>query len=85
MYYRPKKNGTPYIEMKPNGGALAPPGNEAPERWTPYKLWVGDLWECRGCGNTIVIGALNPASQDYLPNFDAMIVAMNPKIKVNDC
>lgn len=83
-YFYPKKNGTPYLEMKPRGNG-APRGHDAPEMWEPYKLWLGDLWACQVCGFEIIIGALHPACEDYRPEFETMIDSFNPQIKVNDC
>ena len=67
------------------GGQSAPPGIAAPHLWKPYKLWLGDLWECNGCGHQIVVGALNPVSEHYMPDFDDQVQAMKPKLIVNDC
>lgn len=85
-YYRPKRNGTAYLEMKPAGDGLAPPGNAAPDQWEPYKLWHGDLWECLGCGNEIIVGAGNaPIAEHYQLDFERYLQDYNPAIKVNDC
>ncbi len=52
--------------MKPLGGALAPPGNQAPDCWTFYKGWISDEWQCQGCGTRIIVGhAHEPFAQDY--------------------
>ncbi len=73
-FYRPKKNGTPFVEMKPRSGLSHPPGIEAPEMWETYKLWMGDLWECRGCGHELIVGTGNrPISQDFHPDFQMQI------------
>lgn len=86
MFYRPHKNGTPFIEMMPIGEGQAPPGTAAPERWAPYKLWMGDLWRCRGCGSEIIVGvAMNPLSEHYRPDFAAEVARVRATIKINDC
>lgn len=86
-FYKPHKNGTYFVEAKPRGGSLAPAGLEAPEAWEPYKLWVGDLWRCSGCGAEIIVGCGNaPLSQDYKFSFEADIAATEAdKITINDC
>jgi hypothetical protein len=86
-YYRPKKNGTYYIEMKPIDGSVhSPPGNEAPDMWTPYKLWMGDLWVCHGCGHEIIVGTgRQPISHDYQEDFQIELRRSRVTIKVNDC
>jgi hypothetical protein len=86
-FYRPKKNGTSFVEMKPRGGsALAPPGVEAPGTCEPYKLWMGDLWECRGCGHELIVGTGQlPISQDFHPDFQKQIKDWRAEIKINDC
>lgn len=73
-YYRPAKNGFPYIEGMPMG-----------EGWTPYKLWLGDQWRCPGCGHEIVIGALVPLSEHYQMDFEAKVERYAPTVTVNDC
>lgn len=92
-FYRPKKNGTAFVEMMPKVGN-APAGLAAPDAWKPYKLWVGDLWHCLGCGGEIVIGALNPLNEHYRPDFDAAVKVAErltrqalgrDLIRVNDC
>jgi hypothetical protein len=86
-FYRPKKNGTYFVEGKPRGGVRAPPGLEAPELWEHYKLWLGDLWECRGCGSEIIVGTgINPVSRDYMPDFEKDIATTGAAtITINDC
>lgn len=85
-FYRPKRNGTPFIESKPIGGKLVPQGTSRPDLWEPYKLWMGDLWQCQGCGHQLISGvAGKPISQDYHHDFHQNIAAFDPKIVVNDC
>jgi hypothetical protein len=72
--------------MKPISGSKRPPsGNEASDQWTPYKLWVGDLWECQGCNNQIIVGALHPLSEHYRDDFEDAVSKAGATIKVNDC
>lgn len=89
-FFRPKKNGYYFIEGMPNGPAGdCPPGNEAPETWSPYKLWTGDLYQCEGCGAEVISGfGQNPVSEHYLPDFaekKALLVDARGGIQVNDC
>jgi hypothetical protein len=73
--------------MKPNGGVLAPPGNEAPSMWSFYKVWQGDEWICHGCGALIIVGhGSNPWVVDYEPDaIEKQIAFEADKIIVNDC
>lgn len=68
-FYRPKRNGFYFLEGMPivNG---AKPGKAEPGLWTPYKLWVADLWHCPDCGAEIVVGAAPfPIAEHYQPDF----------------
>jgi hypothetical protein len=89
-FYRPKKNGTNFIENMPAmTGAL--PGTQEPEKWVPYKLWTGDLWECEGCGTQIIVGVPSvPISEHYMGNFRAEVTSAELRMGkaldvVNDC
>lgn len=86
MFFRPKKTGFYFTEGMPiDTVEPAPPGTEAPEKWEPYKLWVGDLWECRGCGTQIVVGvAGSPISEHYMEDFHDMQQRLNGQWQVND-
>ena len=53
-FYRPKQNDYSFVEGMPTHGAK--PGTEEPDKWRPYKLWLGDLWECKGCGSLEGLG-----------------------------
>lgn len=85
-FYRPIRNGFPFIEGMPIGGSRVPPGTEAPHLWKPYKLWRGDLMECQGCGHQIVSGfARQPVAEHYMPHFGEAVEALGAKLQVNDC
>lgn len=76
LFFRVKKNGAPFIESMPSFG----------EAWVPYKLWMGDLWECRGCGAQIIVGmGINPIAEHYQPDFKAQVEKYTPIVKVDDC
>lgn len=84
-FYRPKKNGFCFIEGMPEGNAA--PGNAEPDKWNPYKLWTGDLWECLGCGATIVVGTGHqPIAEHYQPDFEQKVEQHRARqLQVNDC
>ena len=89
-FYRPKQNGFVFTEMMPVGYEGTSPedrrGTKAPDLWTPYKLWRGDLWKCPECGHELVSGvAMQPLSEHYLPNFEGMRQAFGSQLDVNDC
>lgn len=38
-----------------------------PKGWKSYKIWCGDLMECKGCGTKIISGFANlPVSEHYM-------------------
>ncbi len=68
-FYRPKHNGYAFLEGMPSHNG-AKPGKAEPESWSPYKLWMGDLWACPDCGSEIVVGTgLNPIAEHYQITF----------------
>jgi len=84
-FFRAKKIGYYFIEGMPKGND-APPGNAEPEKWSPYKLWVGDLWECEGCFDQIVVGTgLHPIAEHYQAGFAERIKTLGADFQVNDC
>ena len=79
------KDGFYLIEGMPNGNWVKP-GTSEPENWKPYKLWVGDLWKCQGCGHTLVVGVgMNPIAEHYQPEFPRYVERLNVTYQVNDC
>lgn len=85
-FFRPKQNGFWLTEGMPNGKypGHTPPGKDHDELWQPYKLWVGDKWECQGCGAEIVVGVIaGPISEHYMPNFPEL--NKRSQLQVNDC
>lgn len=84
-FFRPKRNAFAWIEGKPDGND-APPGTEAPDRWSPYKLWNSDMWECQGCGAQIVVGhAHQHVAEHYQDHFAAEVARTGATLQVNDC
>lgn len=85
-FYRPKKNGYYFVEGMPRGNDRPLPGTGEPEHWTPYKLWVGDLWECHGCGAEVVVGVpRHPIAEHYQPDFAERVKDFGAELQVNDC
>jgi hypothetical protein len=84
-FFRPAKNGFAFIEGMPDGSAL--PGKAEPEHWHPYKLWVGDKWNCPDCGAEIIVGvARHPVSEHYYDDFQASVKQYGgDQLQVNDC
>lgn len=84
-FFRPIRNGEPFVEKMPKENGAAP-GTSEPEKWAPYKLWMGDLYECRGCGARVIVGvAWKPLAEHYQPDFDEWVKSYAPKVEVNDC
>lgn len=86
-FFRPKKNGTSFVEGKPAPGVVnAVPGTARPEDWKPYKLWLGDRWACDGCGAQIIVGVgFQPVCEHYKPDFADAVASFRPALQVNDC
>jgi len=82
-FYRPKKNGVLLLEGMPIGQDVKP-GTAEPEKWAPYKVWVGDLWECEGCGHETIAGVPSlPVTEHYQSDFKRYAECVTHK--VNDC
>lgn len=86
-FYKPKRTGTYFTEQMPRGPERAPPGTAAPGKWTPYKVWCGDLWECQGCGNLLIVGTgSKPVRERHDPDFEMERHRLRATgILVNDC
>lgn len=84
-FYRIKKNGYSFIEGMPTVND-APKGLSGDGQWVPYKLWVGDLWECPDCYSLIVVGVgQHPIAEHYQSEFKEKITIHQPGLQVNDC
>lgn len=85
-FFKPKKNGFYFLEGMPTEASGDARGKDAPG-WLPYKLWVGDLWECEGCGAQIVYGVgRDRIAEHYQPEFNQMVDSLNARqLQVNDC
>jgi len=86
-FFRPKKNGYYFIEGMSVGPGRARAGIADSDQWKPYKMHVGDLWECHGCGANIVVGVAGSAlAEHYQNDFDAKIERYGARqLQVNDC
>ena len=88
-FYRMRKAGFCFIEAMPGPRAVDEsrrplPGIAEPDRWVPYKLWSGDLWECEDCGHQLVSGTGRlPIAEHYEKDFDER--AKSSQLQVNDC
>ncbi len=85
-FYRQKKTGFYFTEGAPLGSGVEP-GVTTPELWRPYKLWSGDLWECKGCGSQILSGfGSQPIRVQHEHDFERMIESLGARrFQVNDC
>lgn len=77
-FFRMKKSGFYFTEGMPKDSACA--------EWKPYKVWAGDLWECRGCGAEIVSGfGQQPCAEHYQEDFAAVRERLGAaQFQVND-
>lgn len=83
-FYKCVKTGIYWTESMPIGeGAL--PGNLAPKKWHPYKIWSGDMYECDGFNNKIIDGK-EPVNEHFRDGFleDQQSLEAD-KIIINDC
>ena len=82
-----KKSGFYFLEGMPVGSERVEPGTSEPEKWKPYKLWVGDKWECEGCGTTILSGfGQQRIAEHYEPDFAEHVEKLHAdQFQVNDC
>jgi hypothetical protein len=85
-FFRPKQNGYYFIEGMPIGNHVQP-GTAEPEKWKPYKLWAGDLYECEGCGAVVVSGVgRGPIAEHYQEDFAERVTSLGAgQLQVNDC
>lgn len=56
----PKTNGVYVVEL-----AESVPG--------PYKVWVGDLWGCAGCGAEVALDFSKPIAEHWQRDFGAIL------------
>lgn len=83
-------HGHPLLELEerlhgiePSRPRLKPGGLEG---WQSYKLWVGDLWECRGCGAQVIVGVPpNPIAEHYQPGYRQQVASLAATRRIDDC
>ena len=77
LFYRPFRNGTYFTEGMQDGAG----------GWQPYKVWVGDLWKCKGCGHEMIVGTGHlPVSERHMHGFDELRTKTGAdEININDC
>lgn len=79
LFFRPKKNGVYFEEGMPVSSATD-------SGWTSYKLWVGDLWECRSCGAQIIVGVPHtPVAEHYQPGYRERVAKIHCDRRIDDC
>lgn len=86
-FFRPEKNGFYLTEGMPVGPNRPEPGTTEPEKWKPYKIWVGDKWRCHGCGTEIIVGyGASPIRIHHESDFEETRKALDAdQFQVNDC
>ena len=88
-FMRPKRNGYYFVEGKPWGGGMEWDGERGKDSlgWTPYKVWVGDVWACPDCGSQIINGVgIDPVAEHYQDGFDEVMTRTNARqLMVKDC
>ena len=87
-FFRMRKAGFCFVEGMPRSGSLRPaPGLAEPDKWQPYKVWVGDRWECEGCGAVILTGfGFQPLAELYQDDFARVLERTGAgKFQINDC
>lgn len=85
-FFRMKRVGFYFTEGMPIAPNAAP-GTSEPEKWKPYKLWVGDRFECEGCGAVILSGfGRGPIRVQHDSDFAAEAKRLGAdQFQVNDC
>ncbi len=84
-FYRMVRAGFYFIEGMPIEHP-AEPGLAEPQKWGPYKLWVGDHWRCPGCGSEILSGfGSHSIAEHYQRDFQEQVEKFGAKLQVNDC
>lgn len=88
LFFTPKRNGTVALEGMPHGPGSGEPGTASPESWLPYKLWMGNLWECRGCGAQVLTTNSRHFSEHFMQEFSSLrehYEKLGLLVRVNDC
>lgn len=85
-FYRCKHNEHYFIEGMPGPEWDGMSGKDSPG-WLPYKVWLGDLWECPGCGHQTVSGiGRNRVAEHYESEFAIVIKRTGAsQLFIKDC
>ena len=89
-FMRPKRNGFYFVEGMPHShptDAWDGKQGKGSVGWTPYKVWVGDLWHCPDCGAQVVSDvAAHPTDEHYRDSFPTTLARTNAmQLFVKDC
>ena len=86
-FMRMKQAGYYFIEGMPKDSNQSPIGKGADDHWIPYKVWAGDLWECRTCGHQVISGlGQHPVAEHFEPDFaDTIEKTRADRLMVKDC
>lgn len=86
-FFRMIKAGFYFTEAMPVGPGRPASGTSEADKWRPYKVWVGDKWECEGCGATILSGYGNrPLATQHEEDFEDKVRRYGAaQLQVNDC
>ncbi len=82
-FFQPERNGVNVLEQIPEPA----PGDGGGVMFSPYKLWMGDLWKCPSCEETIVVGVgVKPLAEHFQEKFPKELeYAKSDLVTVNDC
>lgn len=74
VFFKVEKNGVSFVEGFGDG------------QRRPYKLWMGDRYECPRCGTQVIAGlGLNPVAEHYQKEFADWQARLQPSLFVDDC
>lgn len=86
-FMRCKKTGFYFLEGMPHGADWDGKSGKDSSGWIPYKLWVGDLYECPDCGASTISGVnRDRVAEHYEPEFDSIVTRTGAnQFMVKDC
>lgn len=71
-FYKVKKSGFYFEEGMPRG-----------DTWQSYKLWVGDLYECEGCGAQVITGVgQHPLAEHYQRDYHDTVKRVGATVRI---
>jgi hypothetical protein len=80
VFLKIKRNGVAVEEGMPTKAA------DGSDTWGPYKLWMGDLYECPKCGTQLLTGfGRGPLAEHYQPTYAKTVAQFNPIGRVDAC